>query len=93
MIKRTTPQVIARVLRCNGFAPSSTESVARWAGLRCARSGDEVRVRVWSNVEDVEPSSEDRADAAEIAALLVAKGYEVRYETGDYCMYVAGKKE
>lgn len=93
MIRKTNAQAVARVLRRAGYKPASTgDSTSRWVALRCARSGDEVRVRVWSNVEAETPSQEDRETAAAIAELLAGLGYKIRYETGNYSLYVEGKE-
>lgn len=93
MIKPTNAQSISRVLRAAGYNPRSTgDSNARWVGLLCRKRCDEVRVRVWQNVEHPEPSDEDRAVASEIAKLLTSKGYKVRYKIGAYYLYVAGKE-
>ena len=92
-IKPTNAQSVSRVLRAAGYNPQSAgDSTKRWVGLLCSKSGDEVRVRVWENVDRVEPSAEDCAAAAEIAELLASKGYKIRYETGAYFLYVAGKE-
>ena len=91
MLAKTNAQSVSRVLRVNGYSPSSTESLARWPGLLCRKSGDEVRIRVWRNELKDTPGADDRACAAEIAALLASKGYTVRYTIGEYFLYVAGK--
>lgn len=89
---KVNPQGISRVLRKEGYNPQSTgDSRSRWVALLCKKSGDDVRVRVWSDYSRVEPDAEDRDTAREIAELLKTKGYIVRYEPGAYCLYVEGK--
>lgn len=91
-ILKTSAQAVSRVLRRKGYNPTSTEGGTRWPGLLCAKSGGEVRVRVWQNVSDEEPTTDDRDAAAEIAELLTGLGYKIRYETGGYSLYVVGKE-
>lgn len=94
MIKPTNAQSISRVLRLAGFNPHSAgDSNSRWVALLCSKSGlGEVRVRCWSNVEDKEPSDDDRGVIREIARLLTSKGYKIRYDAGAYYLYVQGKE-
>jgi len=92
-MRTTNPQAISRVLKANGFTPSYAPHGKRWPGLLCTRSGDDVRVRVWKNIEDETPSDDDRETAHEIAELLESLGYIIRHETGEHFLYVAGKEK
>lgn len=92
MIRPTNAQAISRVLRANGYNPSSTERKTGWPGLLCKRSGAEVRVRVWENPDLPEASASDTATAEEIATLLIENGYSIRYTSGAHFLYVAGKE-
>lgn len=92
MIRLTNAQAISRVLRANGYNPGSTECKTGWRGLLCKSSGPEVRVRVWENPDLPEASASDIATAQEIATVLIENGYSIRYATGDYFLYVAGKE-
>ncbi|HEY9013812.1 MAG TPA: hypothetical protein VIM84_01960, partial [Gemmatimonadales bacterium] len=87
-VKRTAPQAVSRFLRRHGYNPSSGSG---WHGLTCTRSGAEVRVRVWQRVDWGFPTSADVAVAAEIATLLRANKYIVRYVDGSHVLYVEGR--
>lgn len=92
-ITRTTAQMISRLLRQQGYNPQSTgDSTQRWVALACTQSADEVRVRVWSDYTQEEPSEEDCKTTADIAALLTQRGYKIRYNPGAYYLYVSGKE-
>lgn len=93
MLKPTNAQSISRVLRRNGFNPHGPgDSLKRHPALQCKRSGNEVRVRVWSNLYDETPTAGDYEVAAEIAELLRSNDYKIRYTDGDYFLYVTGKE-
>jgi hypothetical protein len=92
----TTARRISQLLRTKGFNPTYTAKRGSWSGLRVSKSGDEVRVRVWSDINPSEPSDDDRATAKEIAELLVKAGYVIRYQ-GDsrenaHALYVRGRE-
>lgn len=92
MLTPTNAQAVSRVLRANGWRPHSAgDSSTRWPALQCKRVGDSVVVRVWANIEDEEPTRQDRDDAAAIAQLLADKGYKIDYTSGDYRLHVKGK--
>lgn len=91
-ITKVNAQGISRFLRNRGFNPSSTESLKRSPALQCRKSLDDVIVRVWSDPYSLEPSADDVAIAAEIAELLTANGYLVKYKTGSHRMIVTGKE-
>jgi hypothetical protein len=92
-IKQTTAQAISRVLKSNGYLPSSAgDSAKRWPGLLCRKSVDEVCIRVWQHPELEQPTGEDLELADGIVALLTAQGYKIRRTTGTHYIYVQGKE-
>lgn len=86
-------RMLSVFLKNRGYTPHTMDSGKRWAGLTCRKSGDEVRIRAWQDIDLEEPSEDDRELIAEIAELLTDNGYKIRYITGNYALYVLGREK